>query len=310
MWRESGILIFQGSLDGKYEGGAVKPVHEIAGTTGIMIAESIQLWQFALQKLQDVTGLSPVSLGATTGGTAAEAQLSTSATVDILRPIITKMLSIKELCSATVIRKLQLGIRFNEDIAKCYEPLVGKNDMKILKDAEKSEVQYGQTFVAKPDDEYKKTIMEAANISLTQRRQGMPGIDLSIWTYIMERVQGGGNLKELRLLLAYQESKSKEMLDKQNQDNIKLQGQQNQQLEQMKAQAAMQLKQMEAEEAKMTFTRDILKEFYKAFPDKAAGYIGMVTGQIPQSVAQGATGAGNDPNAQGGTSVPQEQVMA
>lgn len=309
MWRESGILIFQGSLDGKYEGGATKPVTDIPGTAGVMIQESVALWNFALQKLQDVTGLSPTALGAMSGGTAAEAQLSTSATVDILRPVITKMLSIKEMCSASTIRKIQLGIRFNDDISKSYEGVVGKNDMKILKDAEKSQVQYGQTFEAKPDEEYKRSIIEAANISLQQRRDGKPGIDLSTWTYIMERIQGGGNLKELRLVIAYQETKAKEMLDQQNQNNIKLQGQQNKELEQIKAQAAASMKQMEAEDAKMQFTRDIIKEYYKANPSAAEPFIAMATGQIPQSVSQGQQAPQNTPNGQGGGNMPPQEKV-
>lgn len=286
MWRESGILLFQGSIDGRYEGGAVKPFFEIPGTIGVAMEEAIRMWTFALQKLQDITGLSPVTLGAISGQTATEAELSQSATVDILNPMVTKLLRFKERCSASLISKLQLGIRFNNEIRKGYEPVVGKNDMQIMLDAEKSHVQYGQTFEAKPDDEYKKLIVEAANISLNNRRQGLIGIDLATHTYLIERVMQGGNLRELRMIIAYQEQKYKEQLDQEKKASIELQGQQNIQLEQAKAQMAQQLEAMKAEEAKMTFTRDILKEFYKAYPANAAQFVSLVTGQIPSLVSK------------------------
>lgn len=285
-WRESGILFFQGSIDGRYEGGAVKPFFEIPGTIGVALEEAIRMWTFALQKLQDITGLSPVTLGAISGQTATEAELSASATVDILNPMVTKLLRLKERCSESLISKLQLGIRFNSDIRKGYEAVVGKNDMQIMLDAEKSHVQYGQTFQAKPDDQYKKLIIEAANISAQQRRSGLIGIDTAMHTYIIERVMQGGNLRELRMIIAYQEQKYKEQLDAEKKASIDQQNQGLAQIEQQKAQAAQQLKMMESEEAKMNFTRDILREFYKAFPANAAQFVGLVTGQIPSLVSK------------------------
>jgi uncharacterized protein (DUF3084 family) len=61
------------------------------------------------------------------------------------------------------------------------------------------------------------------------------------------------------------------------------------QIEQQKAQAAQQLKMMESEEAKMQFSRDIIKEYYKFNPQAAEPFIAMVTGQIPISVANQTT---------------------
>ena len=279
LWRDTGILIFQGSLSGKYEGGRTTPIAEIPGNAGILLDESMKLWMFANQKLQDVTGFNPISLGATSGdGTATEAQLGVTSTTDILRPLVVKMLNVKEYCAGSLARKLQLGLRFSDDIRSGYEPIVGKNDMQILVDAEKSHVQYGQTFVAKPDAEYKQMLMEAANISLQQRRDGKPGIDLSTWTYIMERINSGGNLKELRLIIAYQENKAKEMIDQQNKENIAFQGQQNKELEQTKSQAAQQLLAMQEQSAQADLMRNILLEYYKAFPAQGAQFLPLING--------------------------------
>jgi len=278
MWRDTGILIFQGSLSGKYEGGRPTPIGEIPGNAGILLDESMKLWMFANQKLQDVTGLNPISLGATSGGTATEAQLGVSSTTDILRPLIMKMLNIKEFCAASLTRRLQLGIRFNAEIRKNYEPIVGMNDMQILLDAEKSRVQYGQTFEAKPDDEYKKMILEAAQISLNNRRQGLVGIDLATYTYLFERIMGGGNLKEIRLIIAYQEKKYQEEIDNKAKENIQLQGQENQKLEQIKAQAAQQAMAMEKESEKEKFLHQILIDYYKQVPQEAKAFVAGAMG--------------------------------
>ena len=313
MWRDTGILIFQGSLSGKYEGGRPTPIAEIPGNAGILLDESMKLWMFANQKLQDVTGLNPISLGASSqGGTATEAQLGVTSTTDILRPLILKMLNIKEFCAASLARKLQLGIRFNADIRKVYEPIVGKNDMQILLDAEKTHVQYGQTFTAKPDEEYKKMLLEAASISLNNRRQGLIGISLATYTYLFERIMGGGNLKEIRLIIAYQEQKYQEEVDNKAKENIQLQGQENMKLEETKARAAQLMKQMDAEEQKMQFTRDILKEYFKAFPNLATPFVQMVTGNIivPEGGANVPTGGNLPQSPSGDGNMPPMQQTA
>lgn len=300
LWRDSGILIFQGSLSGKYEGGRTTPIAEIPGNVGILIDESMKLWMFANQKLQDVTGLNPISLGASSqGGTATEAQLGVSSTTDILRPLIVKMLNIKEFCAASLARKLQLGIRFNADIRKVYEPIVGKNDMQILLDAENSHVQYGQTFVAKPDEEYKKMLLEAAQISMNNRRQGLVGIDLATYSYLFERIMGGGNLKEIRLIIAYQESKYQEQMDTKAKESIQLQGQQNAQMEQVKAQAQQQIFGMQQEGKKSDFLHQILIDYYKQVPQEAKAFVaGAMGGEYQDD---------EPPIPPQGNAVPQEQ---
>ena len=313
LWRETGILLFQGSIDGRYEGGAVKPFFDVPGTVGIAMTEAIQMWTFAIQKLQDITGLSPVSLGAIAGQTATEAQLSTGAAVDILNPMVTKLLRFKERCSSSLISKLQLGVRYSSEIRKCYEPVVGKNDMQYLLDAEKSHVQYGQTFNAKPDDDYKKMIIDAANVSLNNRRQGLIGIDLATHTYLVERVMRGGNLSELRMVLAYQEQKYKEQLDKEKKESIELQNKGLAQIEQQKAQATQQIKSMEDAAAYKAFLYEITQEYVKAFPVVAQQVAMGMLGQNPntqQMPAEGQQSVAEPLSSYDQGNVPVEQEMA
>jgi hypothetical protein len=310
MWRDSGILMFQGSLEGKYEGGAVKPVTPIQGTGMLMLTEAIQLWNFALQKLQDITGLSPISLGSTnapqgTTGTATEAQLGVSATVDILKPLVVKLLQLKQDISESIIRKIQLGIRFSNDIRKAYEPVVGKNDMQILEDAEHSAVQYGMSFEAKPDEDYKRAILEAANISLNNRREGRPGIDMATHTYIIERVMQGGNLKELRLIIAYQESKAREEIDMQSKQNIELQGQQNLKLEQAKSQAMQQAQQFELQKEYLNIQKEAIKAYYNFNPQAAEPIVRQFMGSTTSP--QGAVSPSSPPS---GTQIPPQEEVA
>ena len=315
LWRDSGILMFQGSLEGKYEGGAVKPVTPIQGTSLLLLEHSIQLWNFALQKLQDITGLSPISLGSTnapqgTTGTATEAQLGVSATVDIMKPLVVKLLQLKQNIAESVIRKIQLGIRYSDEIAKAYEPVVGKNDMQILKDAEQSAVQYGMTFEAKPDEEYKRMIIEAANISLNNRREGKPGIDLATHTYILERVMQGGNLKELRLIIGYQESKAREEIDMQEKQNIELQGKQNAQLKQMEARAQMQLQQFELQKKDIDLRNEIIGGYYKAFPEKATKLVQQFEGQGKITPSEGDMMPSESLSPESNIQVPPQPQMA
>ena len=128
----------------------------------------------------------------------------------------------------------------------------------------------------------------------------------------MERINGGDNLKEIRLLLAYQEAKSKEELDKQNQNNIKLQGEQNQKLEQIKSQAAQQAMAMEEKSKRQDFLDQVLIDYLKSDVAAASQFVSQITGiqYKPQEPQQGNTAPQNAPNGQGGGNMPPQEQMA
>jgi len=287
MWRDYGILLYQQSLSGKYDGGAVKPVTEIQGTAGATLQEAILRWDYAMKKIMDLTGISPVSLGGTpaVGESATGTQLSAEAMNDIIRPLVTKMLAIKERASESLVRRLQLAVRVRQDICDAYIPAVGEDEIDVLKQAEKTHSQYGFVFAAKPTNEEKQALLRMAEISLNNRREGKPGIDSATYAYIIEQVVNGGDLKEMRMVIAFQESKAREEMAAQQQQAIETQNRGLQELEAQKSQSEAQITQMKSQ-AEIAVNREkaiaeILKNYYAEKPEEAKAFltnVGLIQG--------------------------------
>lgn len=297
MWRDTGILVFQGSLSGRYEGGAVKPVHEITGTAGASLQEAAQMWQIAMQRIEDITGLSPVALGSMPQGnqTATGTELSIAATADILKPLIKKVLLFKERTARSLIRRMQLFAI--KDYVDVYAPVIGKTDVERLKQADKSAVQYGLSFEAKPSEAEKQQLIEVINASMNNRRQGMYGIDLATGAWAIEQLNHGANMKEIRMIISYQEEKHRQQLEAEKQQAIEMQGQQNEQLKQIEQQtkqmelqaslAEIQAKgQNELEQVQANLMKEVLVDYMKEHPDEAKRFIGGAGSNSPQNASQ------------------------
>ena len=283
MWRDTGILLFQGSFSGKYEGGAVTPVNQIPGTAGQSLLEAADMWRLAMQKIEDLTGLSPVALGSMPQGqTATGTELGVAATADILKPLIKRVLLLKEKTARSLIRRIQSYCV--DDYMDVYAPVIGELAIKRLKEAVKSPVQYGMSFEARPTDQEKQDLIMVIQASMNNRRQGMYGIDLATGAWAIEQLNHGANMKEIRMVVAYQEEKHRQQLDQEKQEAIKLQGEQNAQLKQMEVESKQM--EMQAEMAKIQaesqsklqeiqsqIMGDILKDYLKERPEEAKQFI-------------------------------------
>jgi len=302
LWRDYKILLYQGTLSGRYEGGAVKPIFEIPGTASQLLQDAVMAWDLAFKKIMDLTGISPVSLGATPapGESATGTAISNQAMNDIIQPIVKKMLNVKERAAGSLVRRLQLALRVRDDIVKAYEPVIGEDDVEVLKQAEKTHVQYGFVFRAKPTEEERQALLKMAEISLNNRREGKPGIDSATYAYIIEQVVNGGDLKEMRMVIAFQEGKARQEMAQQQQQSIETQNRGLQELEAQKAQAEQHTTAMKAQ-AEINVNREkamaeILKNYYAERPEEAKEFLirtGLLTGG----------------NQQRGGNVPQEEMM-
>ena len=285
MWREDGILIFQQSLNGRYEGGSVTPIIPIESMTGRVLQDAADMWTLAMRKIEDLTGLSPVALGASpVGETATGTELSVAATADILKPLINKMLTMKERIARSTMRRLQtfcVG-----DYIDVYEGAIGRMDIERLKQSTKGKtpVQFGMSFEAKPSEQDKQNLYKLIEQGLANRRSGQSGIDEATAAWAYERISHGGNLTEIRMILSYQIQKSQELLDQQKKEQIELQGQQNialkqeeQKTKQQEIQGEMAIKQAEAQanlaEQQQEMMNNVLENYLKERPDEAKTFL-------------------------------------
>jgi hypothetical protein len=314
MWRDYKILLYQGSLSGRYEGGAVKPIFDIPGTAGQLLQDAVIGWDLALRKVMDLTGISPVALGASPapGESATGTMLSEKAMNDIIQPIVNKMLNIKERVAGSLIRRLQLALRVRDDIVKAYEPVIGDDDVEVLKQAEKTHAQYGFILRAKPTEEEKQALIRMAEVSLNNRREGKPGIDSATYAYVIEQVINGGDLKEMRMVIAFQEKKARDEMSQQQQKAIESQNKGLQELEAMKAQTEQRTSSMKAM-VEIGINREkamgeILKNYYAERPEEAREFLsrtGLLSGETPDVNTAPQV---NEEDVSGGTVPINEQV--
>ena len=248
-WRETRYLLHQQSLSGRYEGGGITPVQPIESLVKIALEEFIITWEAALKRIEDVTGLNLVMLGATApqGSQVTTTQMSAQSAIHVLKPIINTMGEMKVDLAETAVRRLQLAFKARDDIAKGYVDVVGEMDVELLKQAEKDAVQYGLSFEDKPSEEMRQNIVDAARAALDARRQGMAGIKISEYLYIVQQLESGGNIKELSALLDYLQIKSDQAIQENKERATQVQNEGLAKIEQQKAQSDAQMQQMKTQ---------------------------------------------------------------
>ena len=242
MWRDTRHLLHQQSNSGKYEGGSTSPIQPIQSLVKEALEEFIMTWEAALKRIEDVTGINLVMLGATApqGSQVATTQMSAASAVHVLKPIIKSVGRMKKELAETTMRRLQLAFKARKDIADGYADVVGEADVELLRMAEKDAVQYGMSFEDRPSEKTKEIILGGASASLQARRDGKPGIDIAQFMYIAQQLESGGNVKELSALLDYLNSKSEKQVQENKEKDIQMQGQQLQQAQQQKIQGEAQ----------------------------------------------------------------------
>ena len=64
MWKETGILPYMSTPVGQfYRGGNVMPAHKLPGGMGESLNQAIGRLEVQMRLIEEITGLSPVSLG-------------------------------------------------------------------------------------------------------------------------------------------------------------------------------------------------------------------------------------------------------
>ena len=248
MWKETGILPYMSTPVGQYyRGGAVVPAHKLPGGMGESLNQAIMRLNTQMKLIEDMTGLSPVSLGGTPNPDApvGTTERSIESTHNALKPMIRSVFYVKSnLGKITGIRIQQL-LKYDDLAREQYTKVVGDQDVQSVILARDSGAEYGFNMEARPTQQEKMNLLRAAEIAMAPGRDGVPGIEYADYSYIVERLMGGGNLKEMRLYLVQARKKAKKEAFAQQQAMVQQQGQQNQQLKLLDAQKEEKTKQMD-----------------------------------------------------------------
>lgn len=269
LWRERGLLMYQDSLTGKYEGGKTIPIDRLPSTLLDELQEFAQAWDHALKRMEDLTGINALLLGATPDPNApvGTQKMSVQSSASAIRPLGLAMSAIKRESAESFMRRFSLAAKARKDIVRSYEGVVGKNAIKRVVEAGRSMADYGMTFHSRPTDAEKAALLDAANISMQNRREGRPGIDLQTKMFIEEQLYSDVNLKWLRVYIGYKEKQIYKQDQEQKERMINLQADRNDRSAQIAAQGEMQKKKMEidgdmAVEKRRTES-DVIRELVK-----------------------------------------------
>ena len=290
LWQQTGRLLYSYSAStGLYTGGSALPVTEIPGGMGERVRETMDTFDLLFKQLELMTGINPVSLGATPDPNApvGTTQAALQATTNVLKPIMDSCFELKEGVGSCMMRRIQVGIKNSEPIRKAYSGVISPSDMEALRLMESEGVQYGLSLKAKPDMKQKMRFENWINIALQNTREQRPGIDLNDAIWFMSQLENGADLMDLEKQLEYAIEKNKQEAEAQAQRMIEAQGQQNAQNEQMKAQAVQA--QIQAEnQAKMQ--EEIVRGKVKANQTKLEGNLALLEAtRLAMEAEQGIT---------------------
>lgn len=325
MFVKDGILFYRESLRGKYEGGKSLPIEHLPSNILQDIQEFTAMWDHSFVQMEGLTGISPLMLGASPDpdATLGSQKLSISSSSNAIKPLGLAMNMLKRKGAESLMRRLQLAFKAREDIAKNYIGVIGEADVEVLKIAEKSGVKYGLFPTMRPSEQEKINIIQAADQSLANRREGRPGIDLQTNLYIKNQIAAGANLKELSFLIGYYEKKIGEEDQKRKMQMIQAQGKENKEMAAQQGQMEMQKKQAELEAelkiAEKNGQFGIFEKLVSKTPQEAMEMVALLRGlglnlKDPQQGAQPPTNGTSPPSGGNvppeGQSAPTEPQMA
>lgn len=288
LWKERGLLLYQYSFDGDYKGGKTMPIDRLPNTLLDEVQEFSASWDHALKRMEDVTGINALMLGAAPDPNApvTTQKLSVASSANAIKPMGMAMSDIKRNSAKAFMRRFILACKARQDIIHSYEGVIGRMGIDQLLEASKSMADYGMAFTVRPTDAEKLDIYKAVEISMQNRREGRPGIDLQTAMYVKEQLQAGTNLKWLRFYIGAMEKRIFREDNQQKERMINLQADRNDRSAQIAAQSDMQRAQsefqadsaLESQKSQGELTRKLVEKD-ETVADQVARAMGLKAGQ-------------------------------
>ncbi|HOM03033.1 MAG TPA: hypothetical protein PLH43_09425 [Acetivibrio sp.] len=231
--------------------GGMRPVQELQGGIGPQLNEFIQLFELNLNFIRELTGINQIADASTpdpnqsVGGS----KLAVAQTIKALRPIYSGYIRLKELVCRSCAIRIQNIVGVDSEAYKIYIPAIGQGGVKLLDfDSENIDADYHIKIEAKPTEERKQIILQAAMNAMQPDRDGYVGIQMEDFLLILRMLEDG-NLKFAEYYLSYRSQQNKERQLRLQRENMMLDAQNAQQTAMLKEQEARKTKQFETDEA-------------------------------------------------------------
>jgi hypothetical protein len=309
IYKQKGIMLYQmkpPTIPGeKIDYNNVKPFQEIKGGIGLAVQDFVVATQMLYDQISVMTGidritLSTASVNSDTPATAIKGAIS--ATKDTLKPIYSGWISIYERASMAAILRGQ-SLCMGEDCG--YKSVIGLAKYEAIRTAGSTPpAEYGISVLARPTEAEKAEIRQASAAAMMGGKNGIPAITHSEYLFIVDRLNNGASLKDIRAYIMFKERQREEM------DNKK-----SEQMQMMNAQI------MEASEDKKT-QRELMKNeaktsgeikvlyyktFFEALLQEQKGTQALKEMGLQMGFEAGKSKFENDAQQQQG--MPQEQPM-
>ena len=224
--KQSGDLIYKATTHRGQVNipGGYRPVQELIGGIGPQLDEFIKIFDLYLEFIRDATGVNQIADASTphpeqsVGGS----QLAVAATNNALRPLYSAYITTKERVAKNVSMRIQLLIKHNKKAYDGYVPVLGRVGVRIISvSADVVDADYYIKYEAKPTEERKQVILNAAIAAMSPGQDGLKDIELGDFLFI-ERLLNNGNLKHAEAYLNYRSKKNQEKRERLQAENMRL----------------------------------------------------------------------------------------
>lgn len=211
-WKETGVLPYSYSLNGRYEGGAAMPITPIAGAAIKAIENAIARFQFITSQVSDVTGINPISIGSMPSPSTQvrTAEIGVNSTMNVLKPIISGCFKMKDSISRNICYRVQNQIRYDKEAARVYKGVLSESDVMMLKEAEDNNVEYSIILKTRPTASERQALFTSL-----KEAKATGQINIADEMFLQEQLMSGVDLKSIRQFLSYKISKWMERQEQQ-----------------------------------------------------------------------------------------------
>jgi hypothetical protein len=226
VYSQTGNFFYKSSiLGGKVN--TSRSFEELEGGIGKQLAEWITAYQHDVEKLLQITGITPTMAGSPAKGDklVGIAELEVEATNNALWPLQQGIEQLKIKASENIILRALTTMRYDKPTRDYYSGVFGQASVDaMMTGAEMTLDELGLSLSNKVSQTQKFKIMEAAETALKVGRNGMPEIELADYTMIIEMLEKG-RIKEATWYLNYKSAKKRKYNDEMAAQNQQAQSQ-------------------------------------------------------------------------------------
>jgi hypothetical protein len=226
VYSQTGNFFYKSSiLGGKVN--TSRSFEELEGGIGKQLAEWITAYQHDVEKLLQITGITPTMAGSPAKGDklVGIAELEVEATNNALWPLQQAIEQLKIKAAENIILRALTTMRYDKPTREYYSGVFGQASVDaMMTGAEMTLDELGLSLSNKVSQTQKFKIMEAAETALKVGRNGMPEIELADYTMIIEMLEKG-RIKEATWYLNYKSAKKRKYNDEMTAQNQQAQSQ-------------------------------------------------------------------------------------